>query len=240
MQHNLRNRHAIVACLLLSPFAAFAADIQINGSCIQGTCTSSGDALTVGQSNASPGTTPSPYSLVVNGDTYSVSWVYADSFPSGTKIFIDPTVTFVSGPSTTADTVNFDFFQNYSTDIPSPTFDGPFTETVPLTIAGNVGASSSASGELFYYTTGAPQGLGLVTQTGVGSTDVTNSATLSGLDGSTETAEYEFTYVFAAGTTSGTISSPGVPEPGETLPLALAVLGACAFTLRRRAKFGKI
>jgi hypothetical protein len=238
MQFHLK-RHAIVACLLLSPFAAFAADIEINGTCIQGTCpppAGTSDALQFGQSNASPGSTPSPYSLMVNGDTYSISWTYSDSFTSGTEIVINPVATFVSGPSTTTDTITFDFFQNYYTNISNPTWDGTYTETVPLDIEGPVASGSTASGELFY----DGQGLGLVGPVGPGFHYKQNMVALTGLDLSTLSAEYEFTYTFAPGTTGGSISSPSIPEPAETLPLALLGLGSCGFALRRRAKSAKM
>jgi hypothetical protein len=231
MQFHLK-RHAIAACLLLSPFVASAADIEINGTCIQGTCpppSGTSDAVQSGQSNSGA----SSYNLTINSDNYLISWTYSDSYtPNGTEIVINPTATFVSGPSTTSDTITFDFFQNYYTPGNNITYDGAYTETVPLDIEGNVGSSSTAQAELFYN----GQGLGLVGPVGPGFHFQQNTANLSGLDSNTLSAEYEFTYIFGSNTTSGFISSPsGVPEPSESLPLAALGIGFVAFTLRRRA-----
>ncbi len=236
MHFPFKKRHAFVACLLMTPLAAFATDIEINGVCVQGTCpppSGSSDALQVGQSTSNSGS----YNLNFgDGDKYLVTWSYADSFPGGTHIVVNPVATFVSGPSTSTDTISFDLFQNFYS-AGAANWDGTYTQTVPLDIEGSVGSGSTASAEVFY----DGQGLGEAGPFGPGYHDQATSMLLTGLDGTTLSAEYEFTYTFAPGTQSGgNASSPSVPEPSETLPLAILGVGACVFSLRGRGNFGKI
>lgn len=242
MQFPFKPRHALVACLLLSPFGAFAADIQINGVCIQGTCpppSGTSDALQFGQSV--PMTSGSTVYTFGDGDQYSVMWSYSAAFnASGTTIFVDPTVSYIgSSASVGNDLLTFSFYQNYYDNSPG-NWDGSYTESIPLMTAGNVGAGTSADGELFY----DGQGLGIVGPYSLGNHFGTNTMTLTGLNDPTLSAQYLFQYSFKAGTQTGAgfMSPPAsaVPEPSETLPLAALGLGACVFAVRRRPKLGKI
>jgi hypothetical protein len=235
MPFSAKGCYLLLAFLLLLPFAAFAGDIQINGVCVVGTCpppSGTSDALQLGGSNSGS----SSNGVFVNGDPYAVSWFYADSFPSGTQILISPTVTYTgSTTTTTTDLITFNFFQNYYSTAGS-SWNGSYTETVPLSVSAGVGSGSSATGELFYTTElGGGGGLGLVTQTGAGSTTVSNTLTLSGLTGFTLEAEYEFTFEFNPGTTHGSSESSPVPEPAETSVVALALVGlVCGAVVARR------
>ena len=229
------------AFLLLLPFIASAGDIQINGTCVVGACpppSGTSDAL---QFNQSIGLTTGSYSLTfADTDQYSITWSYSASYTAaGTQLFIDPAATYIgASPSVGNDDIAFDFFQNFYDNSPG-SWDGSYTESVPLNISGNVGAGSTASGQLFY----DGQSLPLVGPFGLGSHLGQNTATLTGLTDPTLAAEYELVFDFQAGTQTGAgDSSPAassVPEPYEALPLGLA-LGCVAWNrraARRRASY---
>jgi hypothetical protein len=211
------------AFLLLLPSAVFAGDVQINGLCVLGTCpppTGTSDAVQYGQSI---GPTSGSTSVTLGTDSYSVAWTFAAAYNAlGTSISVNPVVTYTgASPSTTNDVITFNFFQNYYDASPG-SWDGAYTETIPLNISGSVGAGSTASGELFY----GGQGLGLVGPFGLGSHVGQNTVTLSGLTASTLSAEYEFTFDFEPGTlTGGSDNSSPIPEPYQALPLGLALAG---------------
>jgi hypothetical protein len=226
--------------LLLLP-AASAGDIQINGTCVLGTCpppSGTSDAIQFGQSI---GPANGSYSLTfANTDVYSITWTYSASYTAaGTALMVSPVATYTGvSPSVGNDAIAFNFFQNYYDNSPG-SWDGAYTETIPLALFGNVGSGSTASGELFY----DGQGLGLVGPFGLGSHVGQNTVNLTGLTDSTLAAEYKFTYNFATGTqTGGGGSSPPpatIPEPYEALPLGLAVAGlVCGrLAVRRRSSY---
>ena len=143
----VKSRYYVVAfLLLLLPSAVSAADIQINSACVFGACpppAGVSDALQYGQSI---GLTNVNYLATVNSDAYSISLAYSASYTAaGTAIFVNPTVTYVGvGPSLNNDVISINFFQNYY-DASSGSWDGAYTETVPLALLGNVGAGSTVS-----------------------------------------------------------------------------------------------
>ncbi len=239
MRSLLKNQYFLAFVLLSVTSVALAGDISIDGTCVDGTCpppTGTSDAIQLGGS-ISP-TAGSDNLVFGDTDTYSVSWTYSASFTSGTAISVDPIVTYTgSSPSVGNDVVTFDLYQSYYDSGPG-TWDGLYTETIPLNMSGNVGAGSTVSGELFYYTDEdpTPQGLGLAGPFGPGSNTGTSSATLTGLDGDNLVAEFEFTYDFEAGTIPGAGAS-STPEPAQALPLGLALLGIAGYRVaaRRRA-----
>lgn len=218
------------AFLLLLPFVASAGDIQINGTCVLGTCpppSGTSDAL---QFNQSIGLTTGSYSLTLGTDQYSITWSYSASYTAaGTELSIDPVATYIgASPSVGNDTIDFNFFQNYYDNSPG-SWDGAYTETVPLDLSGNVGAGSTVSGQLFY----DGQSLPLVGPFGPGSHFGQYTETLSGLTDPTLAAEYEFIFDFQAGTETGA-SASSVPEPYEVLPLGLTL--GCVVWSRRAAR----
>ena len=224
------------AFLLLLPSAAFAGDIQINGVCVFGTCpppSGTSDALQFGQSIGP--TTGSSVLTFVDTDAYSITWSYGASYTAqGTEIIINPVATYTGGsPSLGNDVITFNVFQNYYDSSPG-SWDGAYTETVPLALLGNVGAGSTVEAELFY----DGQGLGLVGPFGPGYHFGQNTVSLTGLTGSTLSAEYEFTFDFQAGTLTGA-DAGSVPEPYEALPLGLALAGlVCSrLVVRRRSRY---
>ena len=232
-----RNSCLIAGSMLSLSFAAFGSDIQINGVCVQGTCPPGAgvDAINFNGSTSGNGSDP----IVVNGDPFSVSWVYTASYNSnGTALFVNPTATYIGGsPLTNNDVITFNFFQNYFDSSPG-SWDGTFGETVPLMMAGGFGGGSMISGQLFYTTDAGSRpgtGLGLVTLSHPGSTTGVNSANLTGLTGTTLEAEYEFTFDFGAGTVSGASESSPTPEPVETLPVGIALAVSIWYVARRQS-----
>ena len=251
MLSRTKNQYFLGATLLLLSSSAFAGAISIDGTCIVGTCppatgTTTQPAGSIAPSGSVPltsGTYTGPALTFADGDTYSITYSYSASFPSGTTVFFNPVVTYTgTTPSAGTDTINIDFYQSYYDPGTSIVWNGSYSESIPLVISGSAGAGSSSLAQLFYYTNLAPtlQGLGQVQQIGVGSHTGTNTATLTGLSGNTLVAEFEFTDVFGAGTTSSaSISSPAVPEPAQTLPLGLALLGVAGYYGVRRNRSTK-
>lgn len=252
MPSQVKHQYVIAVLLLLLASAAFGADVQINGVCVAGTCpppAGTGDALQLSPPGPSSNTGSSSQGVTVNGDSYTVSWTYSDSFTAGggTTLVVNPTVTYIGGTTTTStDPIDFNFFQNFYSTAGS-SWQGTYTETVPLTLSGGLGAGSNVTGELFYTTDtgGGGGGLGLVTLTTPNtSSTTTNSVVFStGLTGTTLEGEAEFVFTFDPGTTSGAAaSSPpspaSVPEPSETLPVGLALVAAVCCSVVARRRFG--
>lgn len=226
------------ASLLLFPAATFGSatySVEINSVCIQGTCpppAGAAGAVLYGDSTSGSGS----HTEVVNGDTYDVSWTYSASFGAdGTEFIVDPTVTYEgASPTAQSDTITFDLFQSFYDDTPG-TWDGSYTETVPLDISGGAGTGSSASAQVCYYSSQRAC-LPLVGPfTGPGYELVQNTGNITPGSNDTLTGDYQFTFVFGAGTTNGA-SESSTPEPSDVVTLGLAMLGMVAFGLRRRAK----
>jgi hypothetical protein len=231
--------YLIVAAALLVPSAAFGASFTIDGVCVQGVAcplpSGSGDALSSGESESGFGP-PSPSNVLTlgDGDTYSIAWTYSASFNAGgTNISFEPTVTYTgTSATTTADDITLDMFENYYTSGVGVNWNGAYTEDAALVLSG-AGPGSSLTAQLCYDGTC----LAALTQSGNGSSTKTNTQTLTGLTGNTLSAEYEFTFDFAPGTSSGSTGSspPSIPEPAQTLPVGLALLSfACYHVVARR------
>jgi hypothetical protein len=156
----------------------------------------------------------------------------------GTFLSVAPTVTYTgSSPSTSNDVITVDFFQNFY-DTSSGSWNGTYTEHIPLSLTSNAAAGSSVEGELFV----GGDGLGAAPPAGPGSnTFYQNSMNLTNLGtGSTLLYEYEFTFDFDTGTTSGATAA-SVPEPSQLLSLgvALSALVIGGFISRRRLMYSK-
>jgi hypothetical protein len=237
MSTRAKKWYLLAAFLLLLPSAAFAGDIQINGTCVLGTCpppSGTSDALQLGQSI---GPASGSYLLTfADTDAYSITWTYSAWYNAGgTEIIVNPVATYIgASPSVGNDAIAFNFFQNYY-DNSRGSWDGAYTETVPLALLGSVGSGSTVSAQLFY----DGQGLGLVGPFGPGYHFGQNTVNLTGLTASTLAAEYEFTFDFAAGTLTGASASSGIPEPCQALPLGLALAGLVCSRLgvRRRSSY---
>ena len=225
--------HIFAICLLLLPSAAFAGAIEINGTCVLGTCPPVSGPSGAVQFNQSVGGMGSYSLLFPDTDTYSITWSFLASYMGSTVLTVNPVVTYTGvNPSVGNDVINFDFFQNYYDNSPG-SWDGAYTENVPLALLGPVGAGSTASAELFY----DGQGLGLIGPFGPGSNFGQNTVGLSGLTASTLAAEYEFNFDFTAGTLNGATgnASATVPEPYEAFPLGMVLIGVVWSRARRRS-----
>jgi hypothetical protein len=225
----------IAALALAVPILALPASISIGGICEVNCTAAANPSLTDGQSVS--GSVDVAFSI--GGDNYLLTGGYGASYSSanGSTILFTPTLAYTgSAPSKTADSIVVDLFQNYYDSSPG-NYDGTYTETIPLT----VGANATASAELFYGS-GSPttnrQGLGLVGPYGPGSYSVVKTAVLTGLDDPTLSADYQFTFDFAAGTPpgSGSTSPSTVPEPSQTVPAAIGLGGLALLATRRRTK----
>jgi hypothetical protein len=127
-----------------------------------------------------------------------------------------------------ADTLTINVLQNVYDNSPG-TFDGLYTENVPVTISGAIGTGSSVTANLFY----DGQGVGQVGPfVGAGNYNGSASAYLP-LPGRTDLTgdylyeDFQFIYDFAPGTDPGAgggtpFANENTPEPAETLPMALA------------------
>jgi len=202
--------------ILLVPVAAYSGSIHVNGICRAGNC-GGGDAVAYGASISSPFN----FNYTVNSDVYNISGSYAAAYDTnGTSISVDLSATYLGlHPTATNDTFAIDVLQQYFDDSPG-TWDGTYTETIPITMSSNVGAGSTVTAQLLY----DGQSVGLMGPFGPGSHFAQQSANLSGLTGDYLNADYQFVYTFGAGTEPGAEVSlvSSVPEPGQTLPLALA------------------
>ena len=226
--HLLKSTALPMAFLLAVPFTAQSAAVSVNGTCVTASSCSSPTTISYGQTIS--GTVPYTLTLA-DGDKYGLSVAYSASYgASGSLLTVDPTITYIgAAPTVAADVISVNFYQSIFDDSPG-SFDGTYTETIPLVVPANV----QAYGQLFVDGQGLPL-LGPYTN---GTYDPSASQALTGLDGDTLAYQYNFTYDFSAGVSSGTsTSSPPssslTPEPTQTIPAAFA-LAAFALTYRRK------
>lgn len=237
MYPRLRSFSIGLISICIAASSAKPAALLLNGTCEVGNCTSV-DSIGLGQNIG-----PSAFAFIYadGPDTYNLSGTYAASYSSaGTFIVLNFSVIYTGiSPSTGNDTLTFDMLQDYFDSGPG-TWDGTYTETVPITIGGQVGTSSSVSANLFY----DGQGVGQVGPfVGPGSYNGTQSADLTGLDGDTLGADFQFVFDFTPGTQPGAgstvlLSPAPIPEPPQSVPAALALFalfGACLVRRRSRA-----
>jgi len=219
--------------LLLPSFAA-ASSVQINATCVYGTCPPGpSDAL---QMNQSVSPTAGTYMLTIGTDQYQIDWTLSASYDSGgTKVSVNPTATYIGAlPSTSDDLITFTFYQDFY-DARSGIWNGSYTENVPLLLSATAAPGSTIQAELFYDN----QGLGTVGPFGPGSYYESHTKLLSGLADGTLSAKFVFNFDFKPGTTKnslGTSPSTPTPEPAQMLPLGMAFLGGAYKLVTRRRK----
>ena len=169
-----------------------------------------------------------------DGDAYDISGNYSASYSTadGSAISINPLVTYIGTmPSVATDTLDFSMFQSYF-DTSCCTWAGLYSESIPLYLSNLAGPGSSISGELFY----DGQGVGLVGPYGPGVYSETRSANLDFGNLNTSpflAAEYDFSFVFGAGTLPGADASAATPEPELAIPCGLVLILA-SYLLRRQ------
>lgn len=238
-RHLLLTLFPMITAALLTGANAQAAAIELNGACEVGSCaTVQADAISYGQSVA---TTPFNFNYTFGGttDTYDVSGTYAASYGANGSVFVADVAAMYVGNSTNTkskgDMFTIDVLQSIFDNGPG-SFDGLYTETVPVTIGISVGPNTLVSADLFYN----GQGVGLVGPfIGTGTYYGQAQSNLTGLTGNYLNADFQFSYVFTAGATAGAgaavVVSSATPEPAETIPAALACgLFVWAVIVRRR------
>jgi hypothetical protein len=218
----------ILAFMLGAPFTSRAGIIDINGTCEVG-CPSS-PPVSNGQSQS--GSFDFNYTFG-DGDTYNISGAYGASYSTvtGSTIYVTPTVIYMgSSPSVGADTITFDLLQGYY-DAGPGSWAGTYYETIPL--SWNAPAGSTISAQLLY----DGESVGLVGPYGPGNYFAQESKSLDfgSLDTSaTLSADYNFVFSFAAGTTTGEGGS-STPEPAMAIPCLLC-LALAIWHLNRRKR----
>jgi hypothetical protein len=187
-------------------------------------------------------TGPTAFNQVItfaDGDVFDVSGTYFASYNSnGTSILFQPTVTYIgTSPSVANDVISVDLIQQFFDPRPG-TWDGLYTESIPVNILGAVGAGSSLSSQLSYSSTGEPTEQSVNGPSPLtGSSGVLSaSANLSGLTGDFLIGDYELTFNLNAGSApnSGISTDAAVPEPSEMLPAILSLAGVLYAACRHR------
>ncbi len=220
----------LLALVFAVSFSAQPAAVSVDGTCVSASSCSSPTTISYGQTIA--GTIPYTLTLV-NGDKYGISVAYSAAYgAAGSQIIVDPTVTYIgSAPSVATDVISLNFYQSIFDNSPG-TFDGTYSETIPIVAPANV----EVFGQLFVDGQGLPL-LGPFTN---GTYDPNATQALTGLTGDVLAYEYNFTYQFNAGVLNGTsTSSPSAtltPEPAQNVPAAFALGGFALAALRRRKR----
>jgi hypothetical protein len=234
------NRFCLTAILVLTLPAlglSSTVGISVSGSvptaCGYGNCTAgalSADALTLGNSN------PGSYNFDVtatDGDVYNVSGTFNNTFPSSTFLGFFPTVTLVSATAVGADTITLDMLQDFTYGNDSTSWAGTYNEELPfdLPLSG-----TTAAGQVLYSTDldPTPQTVGLLGPvSGSGDYFLSANNSLSPLDGDLLIGDFQMTFTFPEGAPSGAYASSPIPEPSQTIPMAIAVVGLLLFRFRK-------
>lgn len=232
-QRRFISQYFVLGFTLLAPFAMQAGALSINSTCYVGDCTAV-DSLDNNQST--DGGFNIDYTFL-DGDTYNISGTFSASYSTigGSTISIDPVINYLGvAPTVGTDTLNLSFLQNYF-DPTCCTWAGTYTESVPLVANGNFGPGSQMSAELFYDGVGVgPVG----PLAAPGSYFVSQSSNLdfgAGDTADTLSADYEFHFIFGAGTMPGASQTGVTPEPAPMMlcGLGLLLLGSA---MRRRSR----
>ena len=231
----------LLAGLLAAPILGISSPvtgIQASGSvpttCGFGSCTAG--ALSAGALTIGSGTTGS-YNFEVtaaDGDVYDVSGTLNNTFLSGTFLGFFPTVTLLSASAAGADSITLDMFQDffYGTD-GGTSWSGPYNEKLPIDLSA---AGTTATGQVLYSTDldTTPQAVELLPiVNGPGNYFLSGNATLGPLDGDLLVSDFQFTFTFPEGALQGTSISSPVPEPSQTIPVAVGVTCLALVNLRR-------
>lgn len=236
---------AVFSCavlILLSGQNANATAIQVNGTCEVNFCGGAALDISALKLNQSVSTTSFDFFFTfANTDEYEISGTYAASYDAtnGTVIQVTAIADYVTNgtaSASAADVLTLDYLQHYQNVGPG-TWDGTYTESVPVTIGANVGAGTSVSADLFW----DGQGVGVIGPfTGPGSYYGAASNNLTGLTGAFLDADFQYTFNFAAGAQAGAgVTVPltsATPEPAQLIPAGLT-LSFFVFTMLRRKAY---
>jgi hypothetical protein len=233
-----RNLSLFLLSLLTGPAFVKAASIEINGTCEVGDCSTAGlesSAIGVGQSVGPNSINLGDYT--VGTDVYDIDITsFGASYVSGTYIYIDFSATYIgTSPSTSADTIQINELQDFYNNLPG-TWDGTYTENVPAI----VGTGTTLQTNLCYNGGGSTACVGQVGPVGAGAYNYALSNSLSGLGGGDYLAgDFDFLLTFPDATAPGTtVDLPSsVPEPTQTIPVAILLVGlVCAILIRDRRR----
>jgi hypothetical protein len=231
MKSQWRNPSLLLFSILLLPAFATAAAISVNGTCELGDCSTAGlQSSAIGFGQSVP-LTNFNFNYIVGADTYNLSGSYSASFGSGgTHIFGTVNATYTgTAPSAASDTLSFDLLQDYHF-LNAGNWNGTYSENVPV----SVGPGTTFTGDLCYDGTHC---VGTIGPLSAGLYDKSQSASLTGLTGDYLAADFNFTFNFPQGIAPGAGIDvlASVPEPVQTVPVALALVGFSCAILRRFA-----
>jgi hypothetical protein len=158
-----------------------------------------------------------------DGDEYLVTGTFSNSFPSSTQVGFFPTVKLISGAAADTDTITLDMDQDFF-DAAAANWDGVYTEHIPFILSAGV----TATGQRLISTVDDPteQSVGLIT-------GGSHAKSLSGLNGDELVTDYQLNFTFAAGTPEGSSGTSPIPEPSQTIPVVMGLVGLVVFKLRK-------
>lgn len=241
MKLRMRNFSLFLLSIIVVPAGLSAADIEVTGNtlaCPVGNCGSDlqTSALIAGQSIPN---TPFSFSYTASsGDQFQISGNYSAGFPAtsgplslGTNFF----VTYTGSAPAAGDTFTVNLLQDFNGGGPGNWNSPPnYTEHVDATV-GNF--TTFTANDCFDSNTAC---VGSVGPLGPGTYYDNVTSALTGLNGQYLAEDFEFTFNFAAGAPGGTTDTvlPNAPEPVQTIPVALGLLGfgSAWFIRNRRAK----
>lgn len=235
MLSSLRPYLTLLVCLLAVPAIGLPAALSVNGTCELGNC-SSPDVL------APDTSTSATFDFVYtfgNTDMYRVygELEASNSSTEGTGIHIDLTAVYVgnaAGGLSANDVLTTDMLQNYDV---IGSLDGFYFQRSDANISGPIAGDSSFEAQLYYN----GNGLGPIGPfVGPGFYSGSSEADLEGLTNPLS-ADFRFIFTFGAGSAPGATISTVVPEPGEALPLGIAVVaGLLLPAIRRSGRFSAL
>jgi hypothetical protein len=222
--------------MLCAPMAK-PGEIDINGTCLAGTCPT--DTISDPSVDSGPSSSSGTYNfnVTVNGDIYNVAGAYTASYTEADGVYLasTPVITYTGvTPTAQEDDIKFDFIQNIFDDCggggcsawgDGVTYGESFNLvlTAPGTINGqllfdnqSIGLSPTFTGPgSFTYSATAPQGYL--------ATDFDNNLL----------GDLNINIAFAAGTQQGQGGSSPTPEPAMAIPAGLGLV-LLAIGARRR------
>ncbi len=207
--------------------ASLAIALPLLGVCSNYTLNVTGSTIPYGSSTSGD---PATTVTLADGDMYSLSPLYSTTTSGGTHVDFKPTATYESSTPLTAgfDAITMTYTQTI-TAASNLSFDGTYTETVPLF----AGDHETASGHLTVGTTDFPT----IALSGPGSFTGTASEDIENLPSGSVTETWTFLFQFFNGAVKGeSASSPTstVPEPAQIIPAGLSLVGFALVALRRR------
>jgi hypothetical protein len=237
----LRPKHLyLTAALALAlPALSFSAStgiqVTVNGTptCESGSCDSPTLAASAITYLGTPSTGAFNFNVTLaDGDMYNVAGSFANSFPSGANVGFYPTVTYIgASPSVASDLITLDMFQDFFFH-PGIDWNSPpnFTESIPFVLSG---AGESGSGHLSWDGIALPTLSTGIQSTQAGTVYLNGSKSITTIVNDTLVGDYTLNFDFSKGIKDGAFIGSPSPEPAQTIPVAIGLLGLLAFKVRR-------